>query len=85
MTPIKLLPNNQELLRFIEEDHPALDPDDFLEREVLGGSEDATRLLAIENATEIAKRFIQRHYKDILKAICSESTKTIRSPRRRLV
>lgn len=79
MTPIKLLPNNQELLRFIGEDDPALDPDDFLEREVLGGSEDATRLLAIENATEIAKRFIQRHYKDILKAICSESTKKERS------
>ena len=78
MEPIKLLPNNRELLRFIEEDHTALDHDDFLEREVLHGSEDATRLLAIENATEIAKRFIQRHYKDILKAICTESTKNER-------
>lgn len=74
MIPIKLLPDNKELLRFIEEE-PTLDHDDFLEREVIHGSEDATTLLAIENATEIAKRFIQRHYKDILKAISLESKK----------
>lgn len=74
MIPIKLLPDNKELLAFIEED-PTLDHDDFLEREVIHGSEDATKLLAIENATEIAKLFIQRHYKDIMKAISSESTK----------
>lgn len=74
MLPIKLLPDNQELLRFIEED-PALDSDDFLEREVLGGSDDAIKLLAIENATEIAKLFIQKHYIDILKAISRESAK----------
>lgn len=74
MIPIKLLPDNKELLKFIEED-PTLDHDDFLEREVIHGSEDAAKLLAIENATEIAKLFIQRHYKDIMKAISSESTK----------
>ena len=74
MLPIKLLPDNHALLRFIDED-PALDHDDFLEREVLHGSEDATKLLAIENATEIAKRFIQGHYRDILQAISDESVK----------
>lgn len=74
MIPIKLLPNNKELLAFIEEE-PTLDHDDFLEREVIHGSEEATDLLAIENATEIAKRFIQRHYMDILKAIRVESKK----------
>lgn len=76
MIPIKLLPDNKELLKFIEEE-PTLDHDDFLEREVIHGSEDATTLLAIENATEIAKRFIQRHYNDILKAISSESKKKV--------
>lgn len=72
MIPIKLMPDNEALLAFIEEE-ATLDHEDFLEREVIHGSEDATKLLAIENATEIAKRFIQRHYKDILRAICSES------------
>ena len=74
MIPIKLLPDNKELLAFIEEE-PTLDHEDFLEREVMHGSEDATKLLAIENATEIAKRFIQGHYIDILKAISTESSK----------
>tara|TARA_B110000114_G_scaffold185725_1_gene234369 strand:- start:6231 stop:7187 length:957 start_codon:yes stop_codon:yes gene_type:complete len=75
MIPIKLLADNNELLRFVEEDHPALDTDDFLERAVMQGSEDAKTLLAIENATEIAKRFIQEYYEDILRAIRSESVK----------
>lgn len=74
MIPIKLLPDNKELLKFIGEE-PSLDTDDFLERMVRMGSEDATNLLAIENATEIAKRYIQGHYEDILRAIRSESVK----------
>lgn len=74
MEPIKLLPDNKELLAFIEEE-PTLDHEDFLEREVIHGSEEAKQLLAIENATEIAKRFIQRHYIDILRAICTEGSK----------
>ena len=74
MIPIKLLPDNKELLAFIC-DAPRLDTDDYLERMVGQGSEDATTLLAIENATEIAKRYIQKHYVDILKAIRSESVK----------
>jgi hypothetical protein len=81
MIPIKLLADNNELLRFIEEDHPALDTDDFLERAVMQGSEDAKTLLAIENATEIAKRFIQEYYEDILRAIRSESVKRVYSSR----
>lgn len=72
MIPVKLLLNNQKILEFIEEDS-LLDESDYLEREVLNGSEVAKKLLAIENATEIAKRFIQRHYIDILKAIRAES------------
>lgn len=54
---------------------PSPDTDDFLEREVLNGSEDAKKLLEIEHATEIAKQIIQGHYEDILRAIRSESTK----------
>jgi hypothetical protein len=77
MTPIKLLPEGHAkhiLLKFID-DEPHLATDDFLERAVLGGSTDATSLLAIENATEIAKKYIQRHYRDILKSIRDESAK----------
>lgn len=74
MNPIKLLPDNEHLLKFIHET-PHLDVDDFLERMVDHGSEDARTLLAIENATEIAKRYIQGHYEDILRAIRLESTK----------
>tara|TARA_Y100000389_G_scaffold136687_1_gene134236 strand:- start:3268 stop:4224 length:957 start_codon:yes stop_codon:yes gene_type:complete len=76
MIPIKMLPDNHELLKFIGEE-PTLDHDDFLEREVINGSVDATKLLAIENASEIARRFIQRHYVDILKSISSESKKKV--------
>ena len=65
MIPIKLLRNNQALLAFIE-DTPFLDHDDFLEGRVAQGSEDARALLAIENASEIAKRIIQGHYEDIM-------------------
>lgn len=74
MIPIKHLPDNDTLLAFIGEE-PQLDTDDYLERMVHRGSEDAATLLAIENATEIAKRYIQGHYMDILKAICKESGK----------
>lgn len=74
MRPIKLLRENRELLAFIEETR-TLDHDDYLEREVLHGSEDAKTLLAIENATEIAKRFLQARYHDILHQIQAESTK----------
>lgn len=74
MIPIKRLPDNRTLLSFIDEE-PHLDTSDYLERMVHRGSEEATTLLAIENATEIAKRYIQRHYMDILRAISSESTK----------
>jgi len=74
MIPIKLHANNTDLLKFID-DKPTLDIDDFLEHEVIMGSEDAKNLLAIENATEIAKQFIQNHYEDILRAIRSETTK----------
>jgi len=74
MEPIKLLPDNKQLLNFIHET-PQLDPNDFLEHLVEQGSEDARALLAIENATEIAKRYIQGHYEDILRGIRSESTK----------
>jgi hypothetical protein len=74
MIPIKRLPDNTDLLAFIGE-APTLDTDDFLEREVSRGSEDAANLLAIENATEIAKRYVQRHYVDILRAIRSECVK----------
>lgn len=74
MTPIKLLRENRELLAFIDETK-TLDHDDYLEREVLHGSEDAKTLLAIENATEISKRFLQRHYLDILRQISAECVK----------
>lgn len=74
MTPIKLLRENRELLAFVE-DTKTLDHDDYLEREVLHGSEEAKTLLAIENATEIAKRFVQAHYQDILRQIRAESSK----------
>jgi hypothetical protein len=74
-TPIKLLPEGDTkhiLLKFID-DEPNLSADDFLESAVSEGSTDATSLLAIENATEIAKKYIQRHYRDILKGIRDES------------
>ena len=77
MIPIKLLPegiDKNTLLKFIDEESH-LDIDDFLERAVTEGSEDAKALLAIENATEIAKRFIQEYYEDILRAIRTESVK----------
>ena len=74
MDPIKLLPDNKQLLKFIHES-PELDSNDFLEHMVAQGSEDARTLLAIENATEIAKRYIQEYYSDILRAIRSETTK----------
>ena len=77
LTPIKKLPDDgykSTLLKFIDDtDH--LDPDDFLERAIIGGSKDAENLLAIENASEIAKRYLQRHYEDILRAIRAESVK----------
>lgn len=78
MAPIKLLPDGNDkriLLKFIDEESH-LDIDDFLERAVTEGSDDATNLLAIENATEIAKKFIQKYYEDILRAIRTESVKT---------
>ena len=74
LIPIKKLPNNQHLLRFIQ-DTPELSTDDFLENLIIGGSKDASNLLAIENASEIAKRFIQKYYEDILRAIRAESVK----------
>jgi hypothetical protein len=78
MIPIKLLPEGDDkriLLKFIDEE-PHLAVDDFLERAVIEGSTDATSLLAIENATEIAKIYIQKHYRDILKAIRDEGADT---------
>lgn len=75
MIPIKLLEDNNRLLAFIREENPELDSTDFLENEVRLGNTDASDLLAIENASEIAKRFIQPIYIDIVKAIRTESKK----------
>lgn len=77
LIPIKKLLDDEyknTLLKFIDDTHH-LDPYDFLERAIIIGSEDASNLLAIENASEIAKRYLQRHYEDILRAIRAESVR----------
>lgn len=72
LQPVKCLQHGASIRKFIDESKH-FDTSDFLEREASRGNVDAKNLLAIENASEIAKRIIQQYYEDILKCIRRES------------
>ena len=71
LPPIKLL-KNKRLCRFVGDTYE-LDKNDTLELKVLNRDPQSINLLAIENASEIAKIYLQRNYENILKLIRKES------------